>query len=267
MTLPPRPRAVVTGASGGLGAEFAKLLARDGYDLVLMARSREKLERLAASLRAEHGVEATPFPLDLSMPEAVDAAVARVPECDVLVNNAGFATYGRFDRIAESRVTEEVMLDVVALTRLARAYLPGMIARRAGKILNVASTAGFLPGPFMAVYYASKAYVISFSQALSNELAGTGVTATCFAPGATRTGFAERAGVQRSLLFRLPVAGAAETARAGYDAMVRGKTMAVPRSLTNVLVGTGARFVPRRLLLWISRKAVEGEGYDERSQA
>ena len=187
VTPSPRKLAIVTGASGGLGFEIARLLAAAGYDLALVARSEAKLNALAQRLHAEHGVDAQVVALDLARPEAADALAARVSRCDVLVNNAGFATNAHFERIDETRIAEEITLDVLTLTRLTRKYLPGMIERRDGKILNVASTAGLLPGPFMAVYYAAKGYVISFSQALSEEMRGTGVTVSCFCPGAMET--------------------------------------------------------------------------------
>jgi uncharacterized protein len=256
---PKHKLALVTGASGGLGLEFARLLAQDGYDLALAARSEAKLRDVAQSLANEHNVEATPVAIDLSRPDSADELAVRVPRCDVLINNAGFASNGRFDRIEESRISEEIGLDVLTLTRLTRKYLPSMVERRDGKVLNVASTAGFLPGPFMAVYYASKAYVISFSQAVSEELRGTGVTVTCFCPGATETGFADRAQTRQTLLLKLPVSGAREMAEAGYRAMQRGKLVVVPWPPMNWLVELSARLTPRRVLLWFSRKAVEVE--------
>lgn len=249
-------RAIVTGASGGLGLEFAKLLAADKHDLVLVARSGDKLEALAARLRAEHGVTVDVIPLDLATLDAAKAVFARVPACDVLVNNAGFASNGRFDELAESRIREEILLDVLTLTELTRAYLPGMRARGAGRIMNVASTAAFLPGPFMAVYYAAKAYVASFTQALAEELRGSGVTATTLCPGATATGFATRAGAQRSVLFRMPVGNAASVARAGYRGMMAGRDLVVP-GLPNKFVAIAPKITPRRLLVWVSRKLVE----------
>lgn len=249
-------RAIVTGASGGLGLEFARLLAADRYDLVLIARSGDKLEVIAAELRDRHGVSVETQAMDLSRPGAAAAVLARVPECDVLINNAGFATNGRFDEIAEDRIREEVLLDVLTLTELTRAYLPGMRTRGAGRFLNVASTAGFLPGPFMAVYYAAKAYVISFSQAVAEESRGTGVTVTCLCPGATATGFADRANAKETLLFKRHVADAASVALAGYRGMMRGRDLVIP-GISNKLVPLAARLSPRRLLLRISRKTVE----------
>lgn len=258
---PERKLALVTGASGGLGVEFARLLAKDGYDLVLVARSENKLRDAAEKIAGEFGVEASAVALDLAKPDSADELFRHVPRCDVLVNNAGFASNGRFDRIDEERISEEIVLDVLTLTRLTRKYLPGMIERRQGKVLNVASTAGFLPGPFMAVYYASKAYVVSFSQAVADELRGTGVTVTCFCPGATDTGFAERANTQDTPLFKLmPVSGAPDMAKAGYRAMQRGKLVEVPWPPSNWFVDVSARLTPRRMLLWFSRKAVEVEG-------
>ena len=265
MPLPPKATAalaLVTGASGGMGAEFAKLLAAGGYDLALVARSGKKLDALGAEIRSSYGVAVTTIAQDLALVDAADTLGARVPRCDVLVNNAGFATNERFDRISEARIQEEIALDVLTLTRLTRKYLPGMLARGSGKILNVASTAGLLPGPFMAVYYASKAYVISFSQALAEELRGTGVTVTCFCPGATATGFADRAGTRDTLLFKLPLSNAAAMARAGLRGMLAGKDVVIPWPPSNWLVAMSARLLPRRLMLWFSRKSVEVERKD-----
>ena len=255
----PRKLAVVTGASGGLGLEFARLLARDGYDLALVARSNEKLETIASDLRQRYGIGAQPVAMDLARTDAAEALARSVPSCDFLINNAGFASNGRFDHLDERRIEEEIVLDVLTLTKLTRTYLPGMLERRDGKILNLGSTAGFLPGPFMAVYYASKAYVISFSQALADELRGTGVTVTCFCPGATATGFAERAGTRDTLLFKMAVADPVMMARSGYRGMQRGKLVVVPPPPLNWLVELSARVTHRRPLLWFSRKAVERE--------
>jgi len=250
-------RAIVTGASGGLGLEFAKLLAADHYDLVLIARSAEKLIAIAADLQDRHGVRVEALPLDLSKSGAAAAVLARVPECDVLINNAGFGTNAHFDEIPEERIHEEVMLDVLTLTELTRAYVPQMRARKAGRILNVASTAGFLPGPLMAVYYACKAYVISFSQAIAEELRGSGVTITCLCPGATATDFANRAHSAQTRLFRVqPVGNAASVALAGYRGMQRGRGVVIP-GLWNNLVAFSTKITPRRILVWVSRKTNE----------
>lgn len=248
--------ALVTGASGGIGLEFAKLLAQAGYDLALVARSKEKLESIAADLRTRHGIAAQSVACDLAQPQAPHELFAQVPRCDVLVNNAGFANNDKFWRIPETQTLDELQVDVVALTQLTRLYLPGMVERKDGKILNVASTAGFLPGPNMAVYYAGKAYVISFSEAIADEVRGTGVTVTVLCPGATATGFQARASAKETMLFRLPLAKASAVAKAGIDGMMRGKTVVVP-GITNKLVAIAPKLFPRRLLVRVSGKAVE----------
>ena len=248
--------AVVTGASGGLGLEFAKLLAADGYDLVLVARSADKLETNAANLREQYNVGVETIAKDLAVLGAAEEIFLRVPQCDVLVNNAGFASNGRFDTLAEERIREELLLDVVTLTELTRKYLPLMRARGSGRILNVASTAAFVPGPFMAVYYAAKAYVLSFSEAIAEEVRGSGVTVTCLCPGGTATGFQDRAGVRRTLLVRLGLANAAAVAQAGIDAMMRGKAVVVP-GIVNKLIAISPKVSPRRLLIAVSRRLAE----------
>lgn len=248
--------ALVTGSSSGIGLEFARILARAGYDLGLIARSGEKLQALASELRANFGVAAHALAVDLSARDAVQHVLARFPACDVLVNNAGFANNGPFAQLQVERIDEEIALDVATLTQLARAYLPGMLVRRDGKILNVASTAAFLPGPYMAVYYACKAYVLSFSEALAAEVRGSGVTVTALCPGPTATSFQQRAGVRETLLFRLGTANAARVAQAGFDGMVAGRTVVVP-GLLNKLVAISPRFSPRAMLVWVSAKLIE----------
>lgn len=249
-------RALVTGASGGLGWEFAQLLAQSGHDVVLVARSADKLEANASTIRAKYGVDARIIAMNLSQPGAAKALFAQVPECDVLVNNAGFANNGKFATLPKEALSSEVNLNVVALTELTRLYLPGMLERRSGRILNVASTAGFLPGPNMSVYYATKAYVISFSEALAEELRRTGVSVTVLCPGATETGFADRAQAHSTLLFLAPKADAASVARAGINGMMRGKRMVIP-GISNQIVAMLPRLSPRRLVTWISGKLVE----------
>ena len=248
--------AMVTGASGGLGLEFATLLAADKHDLVLIARSGDRLASIATGLRARYGVAVETIAADLADVDAAASIVERVPSCDILINNAGFANNGRFDELAGSAIRQEVLLDVLTVTELTRAYLPGMRARRFGRIMNIASTAGFLPGPYMAVYYACKAYVISFSQAIAQELRGSGVTVTTFCPGATATGFAERAGMTKTRLFRMPVANAAAVARSGYRSMLAGRELAIP-GLSNKVLAFLPRVSPRRVLVAVSARLVE----------
>ena len=185
--------ALITGASSGIGLELAKLFARDGYELVLVARRVERLEELGRELTQRHGVRCHTISVDLAQPDAAAEIVRRLegagPAVDVLVNNAGFGVLGPLATTEPETAGRMIRVNIEALTQLTRALLPGMLARRRGRILNVASTAGFAPGPLMAVYYATKAYVISFSEALAEELRGTGVTVTVLCPGPTRTEF------------------------------------------------------------------------------
>src|SRR3954469_20394085 len=200
-----RQTALITGASGGIGLELARVFAAHGYDLVLVARSGGKLEELAAELRTGHGIAARVIAKDLARPESPEDLARELEAAgvtvDVLINNAGFATFGPFVAADLHAELEELQLNVVTLTHLTKKLLPGMVARRRGGVLNVASTAAFQPGPFMAIYYATKAYVLSFSEALAEELAGTGVSVTALCPGPTATGFQQRAAMQDSKLF------------------------------------------------------------------
>lgn len=252
----PRRTALVTGASGGIGLEFAKLLADGDHDLILVARSSAKLEEIAAGFRAKYGIVVNCIAKDLSQPNAGLELYEQARHCDVLVNNAGFATYGKFAESDLADDLQELQLNIVTLTELTRLFLPGMIAQKWGRVLNVASTAAFLPGPLMAVYYASKAYVLSFSGAIANELRGTGVTVTCLAPGATETGFQERARMGDVPLFRVAVADASSVAKAGYSAMKKGKPLVIPGLKNKVLVFS-TKVSPRSLVTKVSRAAIE----------
>lgn len=242
-----RSAALITGASSGLGAEYARLFAADGNDVVLVARRRDRLEALATEL-GKKGIRAHVVAADLAAPGGVTRVLDEVNrlgvEIEFLVNNAGFGGSGAFASSDLARQLEMVQVNVTALVTLTRAYVPAMIARRRGRILNVGSTAGFVPGPFMAVYYASKAFVNSFTEALSYELRDSGVTATVSCPGATATEFAAVAGTQRSLLFRLGAASPETVAREGYRAMMRGKPLVV-HGLKNKLTVQSLRVSPR----------------------
>jgi short-subunit dehydrogenase len=231
--------ALITGASSGIGLEIARVLATE-HDVVLAARSGDKLQALAGELGGARVVA-----VDLSDPHAPAKLVAEVPAVDVLVNNAGFGDYGPFAHAKPERLDEMIELNVGALTRLTRAYLPGMLQRGSGRICNVASTAAFQPGPLMAVYYATKAYVLSFTEALAEELRGTGVTATALCPGPTRTGFQASAEMEESRLVKnrkLPTA--AEVAAYGVKAMNDGDVVAVP-GFANKVLASSIRFTPR----------------------
>jgi uncharacterized protein len=243
--------ALITGASSGLGTEYARLFAADKHGVVLVARRRERLEELARELRSAHRIVAHVVPADLSARDGAARVVAEVErlgvQIDFLVNNAGFGASGAFADQELGRALDMIQVNVTALVELTRALLPAMIARKSGRILDVGSTAGFPPGPFMAVYYATKAFVNSFTEALSYELRGTGVTATVSCPGATATEFADVAGNSRSLLFRLGAASASTVAREGYRAMMKGKPMVI-HGLRNKLTVQSLRISPRALM-------------------
>jgi uncharacterized protein len=249
--------ALITGASGGIGYEFAKLFAADGYNLVLVARSAEKLAQLGDELQRLHGISVKVVPLDLVTSPAPQFLFDQLQRegiaIDVLVNNAGYGKFGEFAQTPLEDSLGQIQLNIVALTALTRLFLSAMIERRSGKIMNVASTAGFQPGPLMAVYYATKAHVISFSEALANELAGTGVTVTCLCPGPTDTGFASRAGNDKTRLFKQVGAMDVKTvARDGYRGLMKGKTLVIS-GLRNWAVAESVRFAPRKMVTAISR--------------
>jgi short-subunit dehydrogenase len=249
----PTLTALVTGASSGIGAALAALMAADGVNLVITARHGPEMEAMAADWRQRHGVAVSVIPLDLARPGAARELVIEIDqrglEIDYLVNNAGFGTYGHFAATSVTETEELLRLNVEALTTLTRLLLPGIIARR-GKIMNVSSTAAFQPGPHMAAYYASKAYVLHFSEALAYELADSGVSVTSFCPGATKTGFQERARMQKAAMLHLvKMPGAEEVARAAWQAMRAGRGVVVP-GLLNWLLSCSVRFSPRRLVTW-----------------
>jgi short-subunit dehydrogenase len=249
--------ALVTGASAGLGTEFAKLLAADGAHLILVARRKDRLEALGKQLEAQHGIKTWSIAADLMQPGAAAQIVAEVKrlglEVDVLINNAGFATSGAFATNDPAQEVGMVNVNVTALVELTRALRPGMVQRKRGRVLNIGSTAGFQPGPYMAVYYATKAFVNSFTEALWYELKGTGVTATVSCPGATATEFATQAGNADTGLFQSGVADSASVARHGYQAMLAGQVVAIP-GLKNKLTAQSARFSPKALVTRITAK-------------
>ena len=251
--------ALITGASSGIGLELARLFARDGRGLVLVARRREKLQELARELTGRHGVSVRVIAKDLaaaSAPAEIAAELAsdQIP-VETLVNNAGFGIQGPFLGTDLGQELEMIRVNVTALTELTRRFLPQMKQRGAGRILNVASTAAFQPGPLMAVYYATKAYVLSFSEALSCELAGTGITVTALCPGATQTEFHARPGMGRTKLFQRRVMSAEAAARAGYLGALAGRRVVIP-GLKNRLMAWAVPISPRGLVLrgvrWIN---------------
>ena len=252
--------ALITGASGGIGYELAKLFAADGHNLVLVARSAGKLNDLAAELTRAHSVAVTVLPADLSDPAAPAEIFAQLQAqgltIDFLVNNAGFGATGLFAQADLTEQLQMMQLNMVSLTHLTRLLLPGMLERGFGRVLNVGSTGSFAPGPLMAVYCATKAYVLSFSEAISEEVRGAGVTVTALCPGVTRTGFQERAQVGNMRLLQGPAMSAEQVARIGYQAMQRGQAVKVT-GLANQLMVFSLRFTPRWLARRVARAMME----------
>jgi len=250
---------LITGASGGIGYELAKLFARDHHNLILIARSADKLAQVAEELQKQ-GITVKTIPIDLAAPPAPKFIFNQLQReginVEILINNAGFGAHGEFIQIAPEEILGQIDLNIRALTELTRLFLPAMVQRRAGKIMNVASTAAFQPGPLMAVYYATKAYVLSFSEALANEVKDAGITVTCLCPGPTETGFGARAGNDKARMFKYAAMSAARVAEDGYCALMEGRTLAISGA-QNWLVAQSTRFAPRKLVTAISRWVAE----------
>ena len=250
--------ALITGASGGIGLDLAECFAKDGYDLVLAARSEKALKDVAGQLSTKYGVRATPIAVDLAERGAgaklASEVKARGISVDVLVNNAGYGIAGAFDGSEASAQLGMIDLNVRALTELTHIFWPGMLAKKRGGVLNVASTASFQPGPLMAVYYASKAFVLSFSEALWREAEGTGVHVTCLCPGPTATGFRERAGTGKTRLAKMgtPVTSAS-VAEAGYMAFQSNQRVVIT-GMRNRMMARLVPFMPRRTVLNIAHR-------------
>jgi len=246
--------ALVTGAPVGIGRGLAELFAREGHHLVLTARNEPQLRELAAKLRDRYRVNVEVIVRDLSVADGPQRILDSLQSktIDYLVNNAGFGTHGPFAEADLSAQLGMLQVNVAALTHLTRLFLPGMLKRGSGRIMNVASVAAFAPGPLKAVYYASKAYVLSFSEALANELAGSGVTVTALCPGPTKTEFQRRAGIEDSLLFKMRMMDSMTAARIGYRAMMRGRRSIVT-GFSNKLSAFSTRLVPRRTTTAVAR--------------
>ena len=259
----PGPLALITGASSGIGRALAHQFASHGYDLVLVARNEEALHVVGRGVSASPGgpdrvrtIETHVIPMDLGQQRSAAALVDRLSaaglQIDVVVNNAGFGLQGEFAQLPLERQSEMIQLNVTTLTELTWLLLPGMLARQRGGVLNVASTAAFQPGPLMSVYYATKAYVLSFTEGIAEEVAGRGLKVSCLCPGPTETAFAERAAVSTSKLFTGSVMGAEQVAREGFDGWNAGQVVTVPGFLNRrgTLV---VRLSPRALI----RRAVK----------
>jgi short-subunit dehydrogenase len=255
------PAALITGASTGIGRELAFIAAENGYDVALVARSAAPLETVTSEIARKTSRKVHIFPADLSVPNAARALMDTVTTAgitiDVLINNAGFGLLGKFWELPEEEQMQMVQLNVGALTQLTRLCLPGMVERRMGYVLNVASTAAFQPGPLMSVYYASKAYVVSFSEAVHNEVKAHGVKVSCLCPGPTQTEFVKRAGMANAKLFGGGnVMSAAEVAQTGWNALLAGKSLVVPGALNAVMVFL-TRFGSRQMMAGIARSLQE----------
>jgi short-subunit dehydrogenase len=258
---PTRPLALVTGASSGIGRDLARHLARAGCDLVLVARSEDALDELAVELRARDGAAVACWPCDLAEPGSRTRLIRQLERLgqpvDVLVNNAGFGVHGRFERTDLARELEMIEVNVAALVHLTKAVLPAMRAQGSGRILHVASVGSFVPGPLLAVYYATKAFVLSFGEALAEELAGTGVTVTTVCPGPTVTGFHRAAGLRPDApTVGAPPMSSDDVARIACEAMFDGRRVVIPGARNRFLVAA-QRFLPRTLLARAVRRLQE----------
>ncbi len=245
--------ALITGGSGGIGRALADVFAKHGHDIILVARNEEKLDIAKRELEEQYNIVCETMVLDLSKQDSAYQLYRSLAVnnwiIDVLVNNAGFGTWGEFFEIAPTRIVEEMNLNVVSLTLLTNLVLKDMIQRRSGKIMNVASTAAYQPGPMMAVYYATKAYVLSFSEALAKEVEGTAVTITTLCPGPTETGFQGNAGMGKAHLFKKAfLMDAMTVAESAYEGLMKGKRVVIP-GIMNTIVSTIVKFLPKTLVL------------------
>jgi short-subunit dehydrogenase len=250
--------ALITGASNGIGYELAKVHAEQGDNLILVARTKSKLDELKKELEGKYKVQVHTIGKDLSHPDAAKEVYDELKHerisVDYLINNAGFGDYGLFAECDWNRQEQMINLNVTTLVHLTWLFLPGMIRKKSGKILNVASTASFQPGPTMSVYFASKAFVLSYSEAINNEVREHGVTVTALCPGATHSGFQAAASMQDSKLFEgnnFPTSR--EVAEFGYKAMMKGKAVVI-HGLKNKILANSVRFAPRSLVVKMARK-------------
>ncbi len=247
--------ALITGASSGIGYELAKLFAADRFDLVLVARRETKLKQFAEELRAQHGIAVKVLAKDLSgaaAPKEIFEELRDTP-ISILVNNAGFGWHGAFAKEELQNSLDMMHVNMDALVELTHRFLPQMLTCHEGRILNVASTAAFQPGPFSAIYYATKAFDFSFSCALAEELSGTGITVTTLCPGGTYTEFHVRAGGKRHISRRLPMMEAKEVAKAGYRGLMQGRRIVIPGAV-NQITSTFAKWMPTRFITKVVRK-------------
>ena len=252
--------ALITGASSGIGLELARIHAGKGGNLILVARSKDKLETLATELSDHHGIEVSVIAEDLSRAESAQTIFEQTEalglQVDTLINNAGFGGHGRFHERELAAEQAMMQVNMVSLTNLTHLYLQGMVARRQGKILNVSSTASFAPGPLQAVYYASKAYVTSFTQAIADEVAEFNITATALCPGAVATGFVAAGNLQGVAIWK-NAKSPRSVAEFGYKAMEAGELVAINERSLRLMFNWITPLLPRKTLLKMSRNAME----------
>jgi short-subunit dehydrogenase len=252
--------ALITGASSGIGLELARIHAAKGGDLVLVARSKDKLEALAEELKAAHSIEVMVITEDLSVPNAASHVFKQTEalgiKVDVLINNAGFGGHGKFHKQALATSEQMIQVNIAALTSLTHYYLQGMVERKNGKILNISSTASFLPGPFQAVYYATKAYVTSFTQAVAEEVATYNITATALCPGPVATDFVAAGNLEGVDIWK-DAKSARSVAECGYNAMLKGELVAFNEWKLKFMLNWITPFLPRKLVLKISRQTMK----------
>ncbi len=252
---------LITGASSGIGYELARVFAKNNHHLILVARSTAKLEQLKLHIEKKFSVVAHVISLDLSKADAAEKLFAEVQsknlQVDILVNNAGFGDHSLFLTSDKTKIEEMIQLNILTLTKLTRLFLPEMVKNKHGKILNVASTAAFQPGPLMTVYYATKAYVLSFSEGLYEELQGTGVSSTALCPGPTESGFQSTANISGiALVETLKLPTSLDVAEYGYKAMMAGRAVAIHGMLNSMMVASSA-FMPRSIVRKLVKRLQE----------
>ena len=253
--------ALVTGASSGIGLELAREFAKNKIDVVLVARNEARLNEVATELSKTYGIRTYVMAIDLSKPDAADGIFQRVRKenlfIEYLVNNAGFGDLALFADADWKKLESMISLNVMTLTQFCHLFIGEMKEKKLGKILNVASTAAFQPGPLMAVYYATKAYVLSFSEAINNELKDDGITVTVLCPGPTLSGFWDASAASDSKLVKgKKIAASADVAIYGYKAMMSGKSVAI-HGFMNRMMALSGKFAPRKLVIAIARKMTE----------
>jgi len=252
--------ALITGASGGIGLELARIHAQNGGDLVIVARSEAKLNRIKSDFEANYGIKVNVIASDLAKSESAKQVFDKTEELgiqvDVLINNAGFGGHGKFHERSLLADQEMMQLNMVTLTNLTHYYLKGMVGRNQGKILNVSSTASFMPGPLQAVYYASKAYVTSFSQAVAEEVKDQNVTVTALCPGAVNTDFVKAGNLEGVDVWK-NAKSPESVAKCGYDSMEKGELVAINESTLTFLLNWVIPLLPRKMVLKLSRQAME----------